>query len=152
MLRGHLRLRNHLCGAWMGIVSVLILAALPLLAAGTSSASAAQTIHPISYLPLVQRPPYQIAFVSGLYENQEIYVMHADGFGQTKLTHFGHDGYCDISYAGLAWSPDGKRIAFVHEFDTGCTRNIYLMNADGSGQTRLTNDPGYISCPVWSPR
>ncbi|MGH7534897.1 MAG: TolB family protein, partial [Gemmatimonadales bacterium] len=28
---------------------------------------------------------------------------------------------------------------------------IYVMNADGSAQTRLTNDPELDSYPVWSP-
>jgi hypothetical protein len=28
---------------------------------------------------------------------------------------------------------------------------IYVMNADGSGQTRLTNNPGLDNAPAWSP-
>ena len=29
--------------------------------------------------------------------------------------------------------------------------NIYVMNADGTGQTRLTDDPAADSWPSWSP-
>ena len=36
-----------------------------------------------------------------------------------------------------AWSPDGARIAFYSERDGNA--EIYVMNADGSGVTRLTN-------------
>ena len=38
-----------------------------------------------------------------------------------------------------AWSPDGSRIAFT----SGRHGNseIYVMDADGSNQTRLTNNP-----------
>ena len=48
-----------------------------------------------------------------------------------------------------AWSRDGKRIAFYSERDGNA--EIYVMNADGTGVTRLTNtraDEGY---PAWSP-
>ena len=31
------------------------------------------------------------------------------------------------------------------------THEIYIMNADGSGLTRLTNYPGNDSSPAWSP-
>lgn len=48
-----------------------------------------------------------------------------------------------------AWSPDGSRIAFYSERDGN--GEIYVMDADGSNVTRLTNtlaDEGY---PWWSP-
>jgi len=36
------------------------------------------------------------------------------------------------------WSPDGSRVAFVR-YRSG-RRDIYVMNVDGSGLVRLTND------------
>ena len=47
------------------------------------------------------------------------------------------------------WSPDGKRIAFYS--DMSGDREVYVMNADGSGITRLTNSPGVDEDPDWSP-
>jgi len=48
-----------------------------------------------------------------------------------------------------AWSPDGSKIAFVSDRDGN--KEIYVMDANGSGQQRLT----YNSCddiePDWSP-
>ena len=48
----------------------------------------------------------------------------------------------------LVWSPDGARIAFVSRRDGNY--EIYVMNADGSGQTRLTNNSAWDLHPAWS--
>jgi dipeptidyl aminopeptidase/acylaminoacyl peptidase len=47
------------------------------------------------------------------------------------------------------WSPDGTKIAFATERDGDF--EIYVMDADGSHQTRLTNDPAGDLHPAWSP-
>ena len=49
------------------------------------------------------------------------------------------------------WSPDGSRIAFVSERDGNA--EIYVMNADGTGQRRITNDPAFesLGTAAWSP-
>ena len=49
----------------------------------------------------------------------------------------------------IVWSPDGARLAFTSGRDGN--PEIYVMNADGSAQTRLTNNPAYDSHPIWSP-
>jgi len=48
-----------------------------------------------------------------------------------------------------AWSPDGARLAFVSNRDFN--REIYIANADGTGEVRLTSDPRADLTPVWSP-
>ena len=48
-----------------------------------------------------------------------------------------------------AWSPDGSKIAFISSRDGAF--EIYVMNADGSGQTRLTNGLADNAWPSWSP-
>lgn len=48
-----------------------------------------------------------------------------------------------------AWAPDGNRIAFASR--SGATSDIYVMQADGSGRTRLTDDPADDTQPDWSP-
>jgi Tol biopolymer transport system component len=40
------------------------------------------------------------------------------------------------------WSPDGRTIAFRSSRDGN--PELYLMNADGSGQRRLTNTPKHL--------
>ena len=44
-----------------------------------------------------------------------------------------------------AWSPDGSRIAYAR------TGEIYVANADGSGERRLTTMREPVSFPAWSP-
>ena len=64
----------------------------------------------------------------------EIYVVNADGLGQTRLTD-PTDGYVDLL---PAWSPDGTRIGFAGFAGEG-SRDLFVMSADGSGRTNITN-------------
>jgi Tol biopolymer transport system component len=64
------------------------------------------------------------------------------------------DGSNPIRFAEDAlspqWSPDGTRIVFESRRDGGDSE-IYVMNADATGQTRLTDSPGIDRQPTWSP-
>jgi len=46
-----------------------------------------------------------------------------------------------------SWSADGGRLAFYSTRDGN--REIYVMNPDGSGQTRLTDDPAFDYLATW---
>ena len=74
---------------------------------------------------------------------RKVYVMDADGSGQTRLTD------TDSVDFGATWSPDGAKIAFVSRRDGAS--EIYVMNADGSGQTNITNHPASDRDPSWGP-
>lgn len=85
----------------------------------------------------------QILFESGRDGNPELYVMNADGSGQTRLTNNpANDGQA-------VWSPNGAHIAFVSERDGN--PEIYVMNTDGTNQARLTDHAALDTNPVWSP-
>lgn len=46
-----------------------------------------------------------------------------------------------------AWSPDGRHLVFTSEREGNV--DLFLMRADGSGQTRLTTSPGADWLPRW---
>ena len=94
----------------------------------------------------------KIAFSALDATSSEIYAANADGTGVKELTQAaGLDG-------SPAWSPDGKRIAFrsqrdfpgAQQTDSG-TYEIYVMRADGSQPTRITNNAAADFEPSWSP-
>lgn len=48
------------------------------------------------------------------------------------------------------WSPDGKRIAYIHETAAGA-KDVWVMNADGSNQQQVTTVGNVTAEPSWSP-
>lgn len=82
-----------------------------------------------------------IAFAARCHGNGEIFVVPSNGVGAKQLTTAGGDQ--------PAWSRDGRKLAFVR--GESPNRHIFVMNADGSGEARLTNDAADESSPSWSP-
>src|SRR4051812_13773932 len=71
-----------------------------------------------------------------------IEVANADGSGAAPLTSSGDDH--------PSFSPDGTKIAF--DSSRSGTRQIWLMNVDGSNQTAVTSSSSLqLSSPSWSP-
>ncbi|MBC7963152.1 MAG: Tol-Pal system beta propeller repeat protein TolB [Steroidobacteraceae bacterium] len=73
----------------------------------------------------------------------QIYSIAPDGSGDTQLTSEGNN-------ENPSWSPDGRFITFGSKRNGG--EGIYVMRADGSGQTKVSQGKGGHSQPAWSPR
>lgn len=83
----------------------------------------------------------KIAFMCRLGGNQ-ICLINPDGSRQQQLTSQGNN-------EDPTWSPDGRHIAFTST-RTG-RRDIFGMHADGTEQTRVTNNGRDNYLPDWSP-
>ena len=77
----------------------------------------------------------------------EIYIMDADGSNQRQLTQLGGANFAPY------WHPSGEKIVFSsnHHDPDGRDFEIYMINLDGSGLTRITYSEGFDGFPVFSP-
>ncbi len=79
---------------------------------------------------------------------REIFLLSADGGEARQLTELG------VNASGLAWSPDGTRIAFTadtHQRDEHSYEraDLWVITVDGT-VTRLTDDEYNYGGPAWS--
>lgn len=84
----------------------------------------------------------RIAFTSTRGGQREIWLMNADGSGQTRLTREPFEGIAP------SWSPDGTRIVFANP---GGYSHLYVVSTDGSGLYQLTAGSTHDLSPAWSP-
>lgn len=85
----------------------------------------------------------RIAFISIRDGNPEIYVMNADGAGQTRLTN---TPALEMEHA---WNPAGTRLVFVSR-RTG-SYELFAMDADGGNVVRLTTNGQADWGPSYTP-
>lgn len=93
----------------------------------------------------------KIAYVSDRAGFFEVFAMNADGSNPRQLTTGASrvecSRGCTLPLINPSWSPDGTQI--VYGADRDGDLELYVMNADGSGQKRLTDSPGTDVDPDW---
>jgi Tol biopolymer transport system component len=92
----------------------------------------------------------KIAFMGDGVGGYEIYTVNPDGSDLANITNYSQPDY------DPRWSPDGTKIAFARQLDGGPIEgihiNLFVMNADGSDVTRVTDTPdAWEGFPSWSP-
>jgi Tol biopolymer transport system component len=85
------------------------------------------------------------SFNTPSFSGRDIWVINPDGTGAVDLTNT----LTATTNDKATWSPDGQRIAF--RSTRSGSSDVYTMNADGLGVTRLTTDPRTDTDPAWSP-
>jgi Tol biopolymer transport system component len=125
---------------------------------GTGQVPLTSTIFPVTNGEPAWSPDgTKIAFTSSRAGDgrNEIWVMNADGTNPVRLTINPQLGGTSSQPVfgmdfGPAWSPDGTKIVFWSARDNLASSEIYVMNADGSNQVRITNDAAEDRDPIWT--
>ena len=91
--------------------------------------------------------------VAYLDDEQALWTADLDGSDRVRLT----GGYTrDEEDDDPSWSPDGTRIVFSRDtgvwiHDSEPVVHLYVISADGTGETQLTDATATDTSPVWSP-
>ena len=82
-------------------------------------------------------------------DTHNIFTMASDGSDVRQLTHLTADQGAALRES---WSADGSKLAFEQRNTDGTIRQIFVMNADGSGQHQLFHDGSFLDFdPSFSP-
>jgi Tol biopolymer transport system component len=92
-------------------------------------------------------------------QRSSIWVVKADGSGlhELRITPACGGAFSDpksISCYTPGWSPDGTKIVFTRVSANGAQRNIFTVNANGSGLSPVTSGANFrreYSDPDWGP-
>jgi TolB protein len=85
----------------------------------------------------------RIVFLRSAPAESTLYIANADGSEEKPLTQPGSMNY------NPAWSARGDWIAFTS--DRAGSADLFRMHSDGTGQERLTDDPGFDDQAAFSP-
>jgi Tol biopolymer transport system component len=134
--------------------------ALVLLACASAAGAASEMRHD----PLAARPITngKLAYSTrgGVWNTVRLYAVDQDGSGGRILARCARSASPDCRIGGYAWSPGGKRIAFLRGVRGG-NLSSFVVKGDGTGERRLAGcgRPKWPSCSIrtfsgrlsWSP-
>jgi Tol biopolymer transport system component len=101
--------------------------------------------------PVVSPDGKSVAYVVSVYDaeqnrlNGDVWVSPVSGGQARRITT---DKASDGS---PAWSPDGRRLAFVSKREGDAAAQLYLIPVDGGEAQRITEMPLAVSNPKWLP-
>ena len=82
--------------------------------------------------------------------NSAIYVAEVSAPDATTRITAG-DGKTACEEHDVAWSPDGKQIAFLSDAATQGQLQLFVMNSSGGSAKQVTHMKGFLAGPGWSP-
>jgi Tol biopolymer transport system component len=158
--RQRARRRRRIYAASVAVVALVGMAVF-LAFERTAESQTASPVRSARSAGVAGRPSSKIAFVRSVGRFRlpswyEIYVINPDGSGKRRLVR----SALLYHLYDLAWSPDRRKLLFASHLgrsaqpcDRGgsCDKEIFVINADGSGLRRLTRNAGADSAPAWSP-
>ncbi len=93
-----------------------------------------------AFSPFEEDPAWSVTGKIAYERDSQIWVMNDDGSNQAHFSAITRPVPTDP-----AWSPDGSKLAFASGGD------IYVINANGTGETPVTTGAGVDKDPAWSP-
>jgi Tol biopolymer transport system component len=103
-------------------------------------------------VPTPQGNGGKIAFISNRGDDGyfQVYLMDSNGNNVTQLT------FDEVNKSTPMWSPDGTKLLYVADggegpYNTRLHLDIWVIDADGSNPTNLTQSRRDDADPVWSP-
>jgi len=93
-----------------------------------------------------------LAFLSNRESADRVYLVRPDGSGIRRLTAAADTGAAgiDVQEAEPAWSPDGRRVAYVRRTRQGASR-IRVVELSTGAVRELSDGRGRDGSPAWSP-
>ena len=99
-----------------------------------------------AYAPTLSPDGGRVAFIATITGVPQVWVMDAEGGWPDPVT------FADNRVLNVAWSPAGDRLLFARDVGGNENAQLFLVNADGSGERRLTTDDGAMHIfGAWSP-
>jgi dipeptidyl aminopeptidase/acylaminoacyl peptidase len=94
----------------------------------------------VAYVEALPAPGKSAIYTASLQSASAARIRISAGDGKTS-----HDEH------GLAWSPDGKQIAFLSDREKKGQLQLYAAPAAGGAARQLTHLTGFLQAPSWSP-
>lgn len=92
----------------------------------------------VKYHPQFSPDGTKIVFQGNVNQTMELFIINANGTNIFQLTHFGLTRPFGVYSRDAIFSKDGKSIYYSSNELDGKTTQLYKMNIDGTGNTRLT--------------
>src|SRR5437763_6061384 len=86
-----------------------------------------------------------VAWVESSKDGPAIYVSETSAPRPRRITAGGH------SEGAVAWSPDGRQIAFFSDNADPGQQQLYVTSLAGRATRKLTNVKRFLASPGWSP-
>jgi dipeptidyl aminopeptidase/acylaminoacyl peptidase len=93
----------------------------------------------------------RVAYVEGQHGGYAIYVAERNASSATPQRISAAADSAHHDETDVAWSPDGKRLAFLSDAENAGQLQLYVSNLDGRPAQKLTTLTGFLDGPAWSP-
>jgi dipeptidyl aminopeptidase/acylaminoacyl peptidase len=124
----------------------------------TAALAAAQTVVPVD--PALAEIAATHRFLQTAISPEGSHVAYVEAFAEPNQSAIyiaphkritAGDGTTAYDESSIAWSPDGKQLAFLSDREKKEQLQVYLAPADGGPARQLTHLKGLVAEPRWSP-